>query len=444
MLQVCYALILVVEMLLGIYILHCLYPNCRGESKWFRKTWIIAGYIVSGFLFVIDGVDSFISNLSILFFALLFSALYSCFFEVKFLKAFLIEVLFLISISFLKIPVLILEGIIYVSTLAEINRGSRTLLECVWLTVLMIIIIFLIKKKRISRYYKNAIQMLVSKETGLVLMVTGAQWFLLSYGMRLGRMGYQTVDFIFSVIHILCIFFCVHYLILRIAYHEIKLEKGLLDISQGLLQKQNEENHETYQKNRSRLHEYYRTLRYLYFCITEEKYEEAKSFLGKYLDEFDKEKWEIWTGLPFLDFLLNYKKQAMDKREMAFRLELDVYEYPFKDAELGILLGNLIDNAIEACEKCVPGKREIYLHIWNIKYNFIVHMINSSSKSPELKEMRFITDKADKNEHGMGVEQVKRIVEKYGGDISFEYSGEHFETKIIVPVMKEEKEWTRS
>ena len=440
MLQVCYALILVVEMLLGIYILHCLYPNCRGESKWFRKTWIIAGYIVSGFLFVIDGVDSFISNLSILFFALLFSALYSCFFEVKFLKAFLIEVLFLISISFLKIPVLVLEGIIYVSTLAEINRVSRTLLECVWLTVLMIIIIFLIKKKRISGYYKNAIRMLVSKETGLVLMVTGAQWFLLSYGMRLGRMGYQTVDFIFSVVLIFCIFFCLHYLVMRVAYKEVQLENGLLDISRRLLQKQNDENHKVYKKSSSRLHEYNHTLRYLYFCITEKRYDEARKFLSKYIDVFDQEKWEIWTGLPFLDFILNYKKQAMDKQGIAFKLELDIYEYPFADAELGILLGNLLDNAIEACEKCVPGKREIYLRIWNIKYTFMLHLINSSSKCPELKETRFVTDKADKNTHGLGVEQVKRIVEKYGGDISFEYSGEHFETKIIVPVMKEEKE----
>ena len=51
-----------------------------------------------------------------------------------------------------------------------------------------------------------------------------------------------------------------------------------------------------------------------------------------------------------------------------------------------------------------------------------------------------MTDKADKNAHGMGVELVKRIVKRYGGDIDFQYSGDQFETKLIVPITKEEEE----
>ena len=69
---------------------------------------------------------------------------------------------------------------------------------------------------------------------------------------------------------------------------------------------------------------------------------------------------------------------------------------------------------------------------------FMLNLINSSSKSPEVREQQFITDKKEKNAHGMGVEQVRRIVDKYGGDINFQYSGEHFETNVIVSNMKEE------
>ena len=181
-------------------------------------------------------------------------------------------------------------------------------------------------------------------------------------------------------------------------------------------------------------------LEYLYCCVKEKKYDDAENFLCEQLNELDEEKRQVWTNLPFLDFIINYKKQMMDQKEIRFRLELDVYEYPFDEAELGILLGNLLDNAIEACEKCVPEKREIYLRIWNVGYMFMLKITNSSSKSPEMSGQRFLTDKADRNVHGMGVEQVKRIVKKYGGNIAFQCNGEQFETKLIVPIMKEEEE----
>ena len=70
----------------------------------------------------------------------------------------------------------------------------------------------------------------------------------------------------------------------------------------------------------------------------------------------------------------------------------------------------------------------------------MLKLANSSSKSPKISGQRFITDKADKNAHGMGVEQVRRIVKRYGGDIDFQYNGECFEVKLIAPVKEEEKE----
>ncbi len=446
MLQVCYALIQIAEMLLDIRILYSLCPKPEKRNGWLWSAGSIISYTILCIIYVFNGLDSFISNISILIFGLQFSAVYCIFCKAKFLKAFLAEVLYLINLSFLKLPVLILECMALGEPLYKVNRGGRTKAECFWSAVLICIIVLAAKKKAISEYYRKSIQLLVSEEAGLLLVIAGFQWFLLSYGMWVGKMGFHTLDFVFSIILIFGIFLCLHYLLLRIAYHELQLEKGRLDISQGLLQEQNEELREIYQKNSLRLHEYYRTLSYLYYCITEGKHEEAKDFLSRHLDEVKEEKREIWTGLPFLDFILNYKKQAMDKKDIVFRLELDVYEYPFEEAELGILLGNLLDNAIEACEKCVPGKREIYLRIWNVRYMFMLKLTNSSSKSPELKGKRFITDKADQNAHGMGVEQVRRIVVKYGGDISFQYSGEHFETKVMVSTMvsamKEEQNGT--
>lgn len=439
MLQGCHILIQVVEMLLGIWMIYELYPEFRREGIWIRGGWII-GCAVLGILYFGGMWNSFISNIFILIFSLQFAGLYCICFKVKFPHIFILEALYLTSISFLKLPVLILEGILYDKTLITLNRGSRTILECCWCIILIVTIVLLMKRKRVLENYKKLIYLLLSEQIGLLSIVAGVQWCLLSYNMRLGEQGFQTIDLVLNVLLVFCIFLFLHFTVLRNAYNKIQMDNKNLDVSQSLLQKQNVEIHELYQKDRLRLHEYSRTLEYLYCCMKEKRYEDAEEFLHKHINELDEEKHQVWTGLPFLDFIINYKKRAMDKAGIKFRLELDVYEYPFEEAELGILLGNLLDNAIEACEKCAPGKREIYLHIWNVRYMFLLKLANSSSKSPKINGQRFITDKADKNAHGMGVEQVRRIVKRYGGDIDFQYNGECFEVKLIASIMEEEKE----
>lgn len=439
MLQGCYILIQTAEMLIGAWIIYSLYPEFRKDNKRQRVFWGV-GCAAMCILYIWSAWNSYISNIAILALAAIFSLIYRYFLKVKLLPSFLLEMLYLTSISFLKLPVLILEGVLFDKTLIEVNRGKRTILECCWCIILIAAIILLIRKRKRFEKYKELVYLLLSERIRVLFAMTVIQWLLLSYNMWLGKRGFQTIDLVLNVLLILGISLYLHYLLLRMAYNRIQQDKNNLNISQSLLQEQNERVHRLYQENRLHLHEEWRMMEYLYCMIKEKRYDKAEEFLHKYIDELDEEKSQVWTGLPFLDFILNYKKQVMDQKEISFRLELDVYEYPFEEAELGILLGNLLDNAIEACEKCAPGKREIYLHIWNFKYMFMLKLANSSSKSPEMNGQRFLTDKADKNAHGMGVELVKRILKRYGGDIEFQYNGEYFEAKLIAPITKEEEE----
>ena len=122
----------------------------------------------------------------------------------------------------------------------------------------------------------------------------------------------------------------------------------------------------------------------------------------------------------------------MDENEIDFELEVDLYEIPLKDAELGIILGNLLDNAIEATRKCEPDRRKIFLRVCNPNEMFLLCLRNSSAEMPVIVDNRFITTKEDRYAHGLGVESVKRIVERYNGNISFQYDDEHFEVDILI------------
>ena len=74
------------------------------------------------------------------------------------------------------------------------------------------------------------------------------------------------------------------------------------------------------------------------------------------------------------------------------------------DGDMGILFGNLFDNAIEACDKMEQGKK--YIH--------------------------FQTEKTDTRKHGRGLRSVKRTAEKYGGSLFLEDKGDLFETKLML------------
>ena len=63
---------------------------------------------------------------------------------------------------------------------------------------------------------------------------------------------------------------------------------------------------------------------------------------------------------------------------------------------------------------------------------FLLSLYNSSTQIPMMVDDRFITTKEDKDAHGLGVESVKRIVDKYNGNISFQYDDEHFEVDILI------------
>lgn len=184
MLGLCYVVIQVIEILIGVWIVHSMYPEYRIYSKWVRGI-LAVGCVILWIIYIGNAWDSFISNIFIVFYSVLFSGLYSICFRAGFFKVFLVEMLYLINISFLKIPILIVEAMSVSEPLHKVNRGSRTLVETMWCMTLAITIILVGKNSKFVEQYKKSIQLLISKYTVLMLVLTGIQWILLSYNMWL-------------------------------------------------------------------------------------------------------------------------------------------------------------------------------------------------------------------------------------------------------------------
>lgn len=133
-----------------------------------------------------------------------------------------------------------------------------------------------------------------------------------------------------------------------------------------------------------------------------------------------------WTGIEIIDFILNYKKEAAEKRGISFVIDADSLMIEgIEEADLCALFGNLLDNAIEGCER-EEGKREIRISIRRIQEMLLIKAVNTCQSVPTRKDGFFLSAKEDKGLHGWGIKSMKMIAEKYGGTMKCEHKKGEF------------------
>lgn len=164
------------------------------------------------------------------------------------------------------------------------------------------------------------------------------------------------------------------------------------------------------------LHNHIGTLRYL---LDNEKYEAAV----EYLDELHAPVKEMtdkkWTGDDTIDYLINSKFVRADE----YDIKLDVHvEFPkhtnIKGADLSAIIGNLLDNAIEAARQVKEeNNRFVNLTIRRINQMLVIKVENSFATELELKDGELQTTKTDGGLHGWGIKSAKAAAEKYDGTV---------------------------
>lgn len=143
------------------------------------------------------------------------------------------------------------------------------------------------------------------------------------------------------------------------------------------------------------------------------------------------------TGQPIADALLAYKRKECDDR--GIQLDVETAAFPaegFSEEEYVGLLGNLLDNAMEAAEK--TSQPWVSMKSFITAGQWILQVTNSkpAEEAPMGNNMK--TTKADKENHGFGGKIVKRIVKKYKGVVNYRDYGDYFEAMTAIPLAKSE------
>lgn len=107
-------------------------------------------------------------------------------------------------------------------------------------------------------------------------------------------------------------------------------------------------------------------------------------------------------------------------------------QLPFEMADMSVLLGNMLDNAIEANNNTVAEKY-VKIYMEYDKNTLIITVINSYDGTLlRDKTGKTLTRKDDWNAHGFGLVSVERIVQKYHGSMVIEETAEEFKINLLL------------
>lgn len=128
------------------------------------------------------------------------------------------------------------------------------------------------------------------------------------------------------------------------------------------------------------------------------------------------------SGNKVIDALINVKYAIAKEMGIEFVLKIFIPEdLPINQCDMGIILGNALDNAIEATEKCRHNKKEIDI-IMGIKKESLVLVVKNPYEDALKtdKAGNLVTTKKESRLHGYGISSIRRVAEKYHGDVLVE------------------------
>lgn len=160
----------------------------------------------------------------------------------------------------------------------------------------------------------------------------------------------------------------------------------------------------------------------------------ALNYLNELMNRQNQLLKNVYTGIEVIDIVLSYMLAEASKSGIKIALNLDVLFCPVERVDMCILLGNLVDNAIESVMKASDKERVIYITMRTMNNIFLLEIGNPYTGKRKYINGVYQTTKKQSMLHGLGLESVKRIVHSYDGDLDIEDNGQFF--KVCVTIFK--------
>lgn len=232
---------------------------------------------------------------------------------------------------------------------------------------------------------------------------------------------------------LITIFLLIAAIIITYIITKKKDEKWLFNFQDSILKKQRDEVENVYNTMRGWRHDYHNHMQTLKAYLSMNQIEEIGKYLDHLEEDLDSIDIAIRTGNTSVNAILSSKISIAQKMAINVNCKATVPgELKITDVHLCAIIGNLLDNAIEACQKIQSPNRFIRVYIGTFKQQLYISVQNSTESTRRKKLTELITSK--KGEHGLGLKRVDKIVAQYDGFVNRKNEPGIFATEIMLPM----------
>jgi len=188
----------------------------------------------------------------------------------------------------------------------------------------------------------------------------------------------------------------------------------------------------SYRSQRQATHEFRNQLQTIHDLLARDARDEALAYVQQLQGMQTTRVFAVNTHHPILDAVLNQKYQAAKEADIELQLRVnDLSDLKLETDALVVLFSNLLDNAIEGCQK-LKDDRTIQCSILLSDTLFI--SIRNTSPSVVIQGNEIPTTKEPRQAHGFGLVSVRRILDDWGAEYGFHYADGWFEFVAEVPL----------
>lgn len=302
--------------------------------------------------------------------------------------------------------------------LLNIPIESNILLGTIGSKILLLIIV-----KVLQCFFCNRAIRELSWNTNLIFMLLPVGSMFLVH--HIFMVEYQLNESNFKPVTIMCMIIVfvinvvVFHLYLRLSeYLELKYKNSMYEKELSFMDIYMKEKEDTMIELRRKRHDLKHQMTEWLSLLQNRQYEKLENCIKEQADLKFLEGMKIaHTENSIVDAFINYKYEVARKNNIEFRVKLDIpTKLPFENGDIGIILGNALDNAIEANIRSNIQKTYVDLKVKYEGENLLIVVENSfDGKIVQSGRGESVTRKSNKEEHGLGIGSIQNVLKKYHG-----------------------------
>lgn len=213
------------------------------------------------------------------------------------------------------------------------------------------------------------------------------------------------------------------------------IDKRIANYQNDLIDKQYAEVENMYRTMRGWRHDYHNHIQTMKAYLEMNKIEELKQYLNNLDNDLTTVDTVIKTGNVMVDAILNSKISLANSKGINVNAKAFVpNQLKIIEIDLCVIIGNLLDNAIEACLK-IENEIERFIRIYVDVFKGQLYISVQNANGGMIKKIgKTYQSTKSTNFHGFGLKRIDNIVNKYNGYINRQNEEGVFATEVMLPL----------